>query len=416
MEKYVYSFLEGGKEMKSVLGGKGANLAEMTKIGLPVPSGFTISTGACSRYFLDDQTISKEILDQINDGVTKLETLVGKQFDGTPPLLVSVRSGAPVSMPGMMDTILNLGLNDENVEVLGDIVSSRRFALDCYRRFIQMYANVVLELPMYHFEQILERSKSQANIENDKDLTEEQLAAIINQFKEQVLSLSGNPFEQSPKKQLYSAVEAVFRSWNNERAKIYRKINHIPDEIGTAVNVQMMVFGNMGDTSGTGVVFTRNPSTGVNEFYGEFLMNAQGEDVVAGIRTPLPIDQLKNIDSGVYEELLSTSRTLENHYKDMQDIEFTIENGKFYLLQTRNGKRSASAAVKLAIDFVAGKIISKEEAIAGMDLDQVDRLLHPEFDPDKISLIQVHPCYRFFFADDFSRNKIDGQLDSGRCR
>ena len=384
MEKYVYSFLEGGKEMKSVLGGKGANLAEMTKIGLPVPSGFTISTGVCSRYFQDGQTVASEILDQINEGVSKLEKLAGKQFDGTPPLLVSVRSGAPVSMPGMMDTILNLGLNDENVEVLGEKVASRRFALDCYRRFIQMYANVVLELPMYQFEQILEQCKANASISNDKDLSEYHLSGIIDQFKAKVLELSGSPFEQSPRKQLYSAIEAVFRSWNNERAKIYRQINHIPDEIGTAVNVQMMVFGNMGDTSGTGVVFTRNPSTGVNEFYGEFLMNAQGEDVVAGIRTPLPILQLEDVDSGVYDELLKTSRTLEQHYKDMQDIEFTIENGKFFLLQTRNGKRSASAAVKLAVDFVTEQIVSKQEAIAGMDLSQVDRLLHPEFDPDKI--------------------------------
>ncbi len=384
MEKYVYSFLEGGKEMKTILGGKGANLAEMTKIGLPVPSGFTISTNACSRYFLDGHSVSPEVLDQVNSGVSKLEDLAGKKFDGTPPLLVSVRSGAPVSMPGMMDTILNLGLNDENVEVLGEKVASRRFALDCYRRFIQMYSNVVLELPMYQFDQIFEQTKVKANIANDKDLTADHLADIINQFKALVIELSGSPFEQSPRKQLYSAIEAVFRSWNNERAKIYRKINHIPDEIGTAVNVQMMVFGNMGDSSGTGVVFTRNPSTGVNEFYGEFLINAQGEDVVAGIRTPLPIQQLEEVDTGVYEELLQTSRILEKHYKDMQDIEFTIENGKFYLLQTRNGKRSASAAVKLAIDFVAEEIISKQEAVAGMDLSQVDRLLHPEFDPEKI--------------------------------
>ncbi|GAB3650188.1 pyruvate, phosphate dikinase [Echinicola sediminis] len=385
MNKYVYAFSEGDKTMKALLGGKGANLAEMTKLGLTVPSGFTITTEACNQYFLDQNTISPEIKTQIDEAVGNLEGLVEKNFGGTPGLLVSVRSGAVFSMPGMMDTILNLGLNDENVRDLGKQTNSMRFALDCYRRFIQMYSNVVLEVPIYHFESILEEHKEKDGIRNDQDLGESHLEAIIQEYKAVVLRETGKEFEQSPKKQLFAAIEAVFRSWNNERAKIYRQLNNIPDEVGTAVNVQMMVFGNMGDTSGTGVVFTRNPSTGENRLFGEYLMNAQGEDVVAGIRTPSPIQNLKGALPEVYEELENAGKLLEMHYSDMQDIEFTIEKGKFYLLQTRNGKRSASAAVKIAVDFVQSGKLEKAEAIKNFEAKQIDQLLHPGFDPEKLA-------------------------------
>lgn len=384
MTKYAYSFSEGNKEMKSLLGGKGANLAEMTGIGLPVPSGFTITTEACNQYFYDDNTINSEIKLQVEQAVIELENQIDKQFDGSSCLLVSVRSGSVFSMPGMMDTILNLGLNDENVDRLAETTSSRRFALDCYRRFIQMYSNVVLEVPMYQFESILEDIKDQGDISTDQELTEDHLEELIKAYKKVVLQETGEEFEQSPKQQLYASIEAVFRSWNNERAKVYRQINNIPNEVGTAVNVQEMVFGNLGDTSGTGVVFTRNPSTGEDKLFGEFLMNAQGEDVVAGIRTPNPIEHLEKINKEVYDELLNSSKILEKHYSDMQDIEFTIENGKFYLLQTRNGKRSASAAVKIAVDFVGAGIIDKKEAVASFDLKQIEQLLHPEFDKAKL--------------------------------
>jgi pyruvate, orthophosphate dikinase len=384
MVKYVYAFSEGNKRMKNLLGGKGANLAEMTQIGLPVPSGFTITTEACNQYFYDGDKINSEIKEQVENAVVQLEKLVDKRFGGSPCLLVSVRSGSVFSMPGMMDTILNLGLNDENVKLLGETTKSHRFALDCYRRFIQMYSNVVLEVPMYHFESLLEDAKEEYHLQSDQELTADHLLDIIREYKQVIQRETGKEFEQSPKQQLYSAIEAVFKSWNNERAKIYRQLNNIPSEVGTAVNVQLMVFGNLGDTSGTGVVFTRDPSTGENKLFGEFLMNAQGEDVVAGIRTPNKIQYLNEINQSVYQELLESSKLLENHYSDMQDIEFTIENGKFYLLQTRNGKRSAAAAVKITVDFVSAGIVDKAKAVENLDLNQIDQLLHPEFDQEKL--------------------------------
>ncbi len=388
MGQFVYSFSEGNKNMKSLLGGKGANLAEMTQLGLPVPSGFTITTAACNRYFEDQNTIDSSIIEEVESAVTALEKRVGKSFDGAPCLLVSVRSGSVFSMPGMMDTILNLGLNDKNLNNIGASTGSMRFALDCYRRFIQMYSNVVLEVPMYHFESILEDCKETHDLKSDQDLSEDHLRQLIADYKKVVLEQTGSPFEQSPKKQLYAAIEAVFRSWNNERAKIYRQLNSIPDDVGTAVNVQMMVFGNMGESSGTGVVFTRDPSSGENKLYGEFLMNAQGEDVVAGIRTPRPIGELQAVDPTVHKELLTAAQTLEAHYADMQDIEFTIERGKFFLLQTRNGKRSASAAIKIAVDFVEAGILDKAQAIDQLDVNQIDQLLHPKFDQDKLKSIK----------------------------
>ncbi len=388
MGQFVYSFSEGNKNMKSLLGGKGANLAEMTQLGLPVPSGFTITTAACNRYFEDQNTIDNSIIEEVELAVTALEKRVGKSFDGAPCLLVSVRSGSVFSMPGMMDTILNLGLNDKNLNTIGASTGSMRFALDCYRRFIQMYSNVVLEVPMYHFESILEDCKEAHELKSDQDLSEDHLRQLITHYKNVVLEQTGSPFEQSPKKQLYAAIEAVFRSWNNERAKIYRQLNGIPDDVGTAVNVQMMVFGNMGESSGTGVVFTRDPSSGENKLYGEFLMNAQGEDVVAGIRTPRSIAELQTVDPAVHSELLTAAQTLEAHYANMQDIEFTIERGKFFLLQTRNGKRSASAAIKIAVDFVEAGILDKAQAIDQLDVNQIDQLLHPKFDQDKLKSIK----------------------------
>ncbi len=384
MTKYVYAFSEGNKQMKNLLGGKGANLAEMTQIGLPVPSGFTITTEACNQYFYDQNTINTDVRQQVELAIDQLESRVGKQFGGQSCLLVSVRSGSVHSMPGMMDTILNLGLNDQNVLLLAESTNSKRFAWDCYRRFIQMYSNVVLGVPMYHFETILEDIKEEYNLHSDQELTADQLARIVSDYKAVVMRETGVPFEQSPRQQLYAAIEAVFRSWNNERAKIYRQLNNIPGEVGTAVNVQMMVFGNMGDTSGTGVVFTRNPSTGERTLYGEFLMNAQGEDVVAGIRTPNKIQELNELNPQVYDELVKAAQLLESHYADMQDIEFTIENGKFYLLQTRAGKRSASAAVKIAVDFVEEGKMEKQEAIKQLDLGQIEQLLHPEFDTARL--------------------------------
>ncbi|MEM9857274.1 MAG: pyruvate, phosphate dikinase [Bacteroidota bacterium] len=386
MSKFVYALNEGNQAMKNLLGGKGANLAEMTQLGLPVPSGFTITTEACNQYFKGGNKISASIVSEIENAVANLEEKTGKSFDHSPCLLVSVRSGSVISMPGMMDTILNLGLNDDNVRIVGERTRSMRFALDCYRRFIQMYSNVVLEVPLYHFESVLEDYKNKYDLQSDQDLLEAHLEELIFDYKKVVHEHTGNPFEQSPKKQLYAAIEAVFKSWNNERANVYRKLNHIPDSMGTAVNVQMMVFGNMGNTSGTGVVFTRDPSTGQNTLYGEFLMNAQGEDVVAGVRTPRPIDELKEIDLAVFKELAESAKILEEHYKNMQDIEFTIEKGKFFLLQTRNGKRSAAGAIKIAVDFVSSGIIDKAEAIHQLDLNQIDQLLHPVFDQDQLSM------------------------------
>ncbi len=382
MKQYVFDFSQGSKQMKDLLGGKGANLAEMSNIGLPVPAGFTISTEACNQYFLDQKTISAEVKSQVDAALEELQKQVGKNFGGSPCLLVSVRSGSVISMPGMMDTILNLGLNDQNLEGFAASTGSMRFALDCYRRFIQMYGSVVLQIPMFNFDEIIESVKHENNVVTDQDLSEEHLRSIISQYKAVVVQQTGSEFEQDPVKQLYAAIEAVFSSWNNDRAITYRRINAIPDEIGTAVNVQMMVFGNTGDDSGTGVVFTRNPSTGEKNIFGEFLMNAQGEDVVAGIRTPKDISELETVNKEVYNELLRSADLLERHYNDMQDIEFTIEQGKFYLLQTRNGKRSAAATVKVAVDFVNEGLLEKEEAIERLDLSLIDQLLHAEFDKE----------------------------------
>lgn len=384
MTKYIFHFSEGNKEMKSLLGGKGFNLAEMTNLGLPIPPGFTISTEACRQFFIDGNKISPNIIEQIDIALDKLEKCVGKSFSSTPNLLVSVRSGSVISMPGMMDTVLNLGLNDQNVITFGESTGSPRFALDCYRRFIQMYGNVVLGIPFNYFEEVLDQLKKNHKIYEDKDITKDQLEVLIESYKNIVQEQKGISFEQSPRKQLYAAVEAVFNSWNNERAKIYRKANHISDDIGTAVNVQMMVFGNMGETSGTGVVFTRNPSTGENVLFGEYLMNAQGEDVVAGIRIPKTIQNFKNWNKRIYSELLRVSRILEHHYSDMQDIEFTIEQGKLFILQTRNGKRSASAAIKIAVDFVKQGMLDKNGALMQLDLNQIDQLLHSEFDMNQL--------------------------------
>jgi len=389
MIQYVYKFSEGNKEMKKLLGGKGANLAEMTKIGLPVPQGFTITTEACNKYFNDNNTLDESILEQVELSVFELESATGKYFDGSPCLLVSVRSGSVSSMPGMMDTILNLGLNDKNVNVIGETTRSMRFALDCYRRFIQMYSNVVLEIPMHFFETILEDSKEIGSLNSDQEMLESHLIDIIAKYKQVVMKKTGKPFPQSPRKQLYAAIEAVFRSWNNDRAKIYRKLNNISDDMGTAVNVQMMVFGNMGDSSGTGVAFTRNPSSGQKMLFGEFLMNAQGEDVVAGIRTPKEIALLEKTNNSVFTELVNAANVLEFHYKDMQDIEFTIEAGKFFLLQTRNGKRSALAAIKIAVDFVEEGLLKKAEALEHLDANQIDQLLHPVFNQEKLNLAKV---------------------------
>jgi len=382
MKQYVFDFSQGSKQMKDLLGGKGANLAEMSNIGLPVPAGFTISTEACNQYFLDQKIISAEVKSQVDAALEELQKQVGKNFGGSPCLLVSVRSGSVISMPGMMDTILNLGLNDQNLEGFAASTGSMRFALDCYRRFIQMYGSVVLQIPMFNFDEIIESVKHENNVVTDQDLSEEHLRSIISQYKAVVVQQTGSEFEQDPVKQLYAAIEAVFSSWNNDRAITYRRINAIPDEIGTAVNVQMMVFGNTGDDSGTGVVFTRNPSTGEKNIFGEFLMNAQGEDVVAGIRTPKDISELETVNKEVYNELLRSADLLERHYNDMQDIEFTIEQGKFYLLQTRNGKRSAAATVKVAVDFVNEGLLEKEEAIERLDLSLIDQLLHAEFDKE----------------------------------
>ena len=385
MAKYVYAFDEGDKSMKDLLGGKGANLAEMTKIGLLVPSGFTVTTEACVDYYNSNKTISEEIVNQIYTNVEMLEKKSGKSF-GNPnnPLLVSVRSGARVSMPGMMDTVLNLGINDEVVEGLAKKTNNVRFAYDSYRRFIQMFADVVKGYPKESFEKYFDRIKEEKNISDDLDLTGEDMKEITQRFKSNYFELSGEQFPQNPKTQLIEAVQAVFRSWMNDRAITYRKLNNIPEEWGTAVNVQEMVYGNSGENSGTGVAFTRNPATGENKLYGEYLINAQGEDVVAGIRTPKPIETLKEIMPDIYEQFSNIAKKLEEHYKDMQDMEFTIEDGKLYMLQTRNGKRTARAAIKIAVDLVQEKKITKEEALLRIDPNQLDQLLHPTFDNDKL--------------------------------
>ena len=386
MKKYVYSFNEGDKGMKDLLGGKGANLAEMTKIGLPVPFGFTITTEACNRYYDENRTIADDVVEAVYEKIEELENVTGKKFGSDEnPLLVSVRSGAVISMPGMMDTILNLGLNDRSVEGLAALTGNRRFAMDSYRRFIQMFGDVVLGIPKAEFDRVFEGRKEEKGVKFDVDLTAEDLEAVIAGYKEIVMSHTGKDFPQDPKEQLLEAVKAVFRSWNNDRAILYRKLNGIPGDLGTAVNVQSMVFGNMGDTSGTGVAFTRNPSTGENKIFGEFLVNAQGEDVVAGVRTPLDIDKMAEAFPDCYKGFVKIAELLEKHYKDVQDMEFTVERNKLYMLQTRNGKRTAQAAVKIAVDMVEEGLIDKKTAITRLSPEQIDQLLHPAFDAAELA-------------------------------
>ena len=389
-EKYVYNFHEGNGSMRELLGGKGANLAEMMNLGMPVPYGFTVTTEACNQYYADDEKISVGIIAEIMNHLRDLEEESGKEF-GSPenPLLVSVRSGARASMPGMMDTILNLGLNDEVVEGLAALTNNPRFAYDSYRRFIQMFADVVMGLSKAKFETVIDEIKEAKHVKLDTELDTDDLKLMVKKFKEFYCEQLHDDFPTDPKEQLILAVEAVFKSWENPRAQYYRKMNDIPSSWGTAVNVQMMVFGNMGETSGTGVAFTRNPATGENKLYGEFLMNAQGEDVVAGIRTPQTIDHLKDIMPKAYEQFVDITKKLENHYKDMQDMEFTIENEKLFMLQTRNGKRTASAALKIACDMVAEGLLTKEEAILNVDPSQLDALLHPTFDGAALKDAQV---------------------------
>ncbi len=380
-KKYVYLFSEGNATMRNLLGGKGANLAEMTGLGLPVPQGFTISTEACTQYYEDGQQINDEIQAQIMEYIEKMEGITGKKFgDKENPLLVSVRSGARASMPGMMDTILNLGLNEEVVEVIAKKSNNPRWAWDCYRRFIQMYSDVVMEVGKKYFEQLIDQMKEKKGVEQDVDLTADDLKELANQFKAEYKNKIGADFPTDPKEQLMGAIKAVFRSWDNPRANVYRRDNDIPYSWGTAVNVQMMAFGNMGDTSGTGVAFTRNPATGEKKLFGEFLMNAQGEDVVAGVRTPQHIDELKKVMPEVYEQFVGICDTLEKHYRDMQDMEFTIEDRKLYMLQTRNGKRTAAAALKIACDLVDEGMITDKEAVCMIDPRNLDALLHPQFD------------------------------------
>lgn len=381
--RYVYQFREGSASMKELLGGKGANLAEMTRIGLPVPPGFTITTEACNYYFDRGRELPEELKAEIFENLKQLEEITGKKFgDKENPLLVSVRSGAVISMPGMMDTILNLGLNDTTLHGIVKGTGNARFAWDCYRRFIQMFGNIVMKIDHYRFENIVEGIKEKRGVKYDTELTTEDLKEIVELYKDLFKQETKQEFPHDPREQLLMAIKAVFDSWNNQRARVYRKLHNIPDDLGTAVNVQAMVFGNMGDDSGTGVGFTRNPSTGEKEVYGEFLINAQGEDVVAGIRTPLPIKELENKMPEVYEQFIEVCNLLERHYKDMQDIEFTIEKGKLYLLQTRTGKRTAAAAVKIAVDMVEEGLITKEEAVLRVEPKQVEQLLHRQIDPD----------------------------------
>ena len=380
-KKYVYMFSEGDASMKDTLGGKGANLAEMTSLGLPVPQGFTVSTDACTRYYQDGKKIADDILEQIEDAMEKAEKIAGKKLgDLDNPFLVSVRSGARVSMPGMMDTVLNLGLNDVSVQGLAKLTENDRFAYDSYRRFIQMFSDVVMGLPKPEFEKIIDQMKEEYGVEQDTELTAENMKEMVEKFKALYKSKLNEDFPQDPKDQLLKAIEAVFNSWENPRAIVYRRMNNISSSWGTAVNVQAMVFGNMGDDSGTGVAFTRNPSTGEKLIYGEYLMNAQGEDVVAGIRTPQPITALQNENSAIYDQFMDIANKLEGHYRDMQDMEFTIEKGKLYMLQTRNGKRTAASALKIAVDLVEEGMLTKEEAILKVGPSQLDSLLHPQFD------------------------------------
>ena len=381
MAKWVYLFSEGDASMRELLGGKGANLAEMTKLGLPVPQGFTISTEACTQYYEDGRQINDEIQTQINEAIVKMEEITGKKFgDLENPLLVSVRSGARASMPGMMDTILNLGLNEEVVEVVAKKTGNERWARDCYRRFIQMYSDVVMEVGKKYFEELIDKMKEERGVTQDVDLTADDLKELANQFKAEYKAKIGQDFPDDPKEQLMGAVKAVFRSWDNPRANVYRRDNDIPYSWGTAVNVQEMAFGNWSDESGTGVAFTRDPATGEKKLMGEFLINAQGEDVVAGVRTPQPIAALAEVMPEVYEQFTQVCSTLENHYRDMQDMEFTIQDRKLFMLQTRNGKRTAQAALKIACDLVDEGMRTEEEAVAMIDPRNLDTLLHPQFD------------------------------------
>lgn len=387
-QKYVYLFSEGNAKMKELLGGKGANLAEMTSLGLPIPQGFTVTTEACTQYYTDGEKISDEIQEQINSALVKLEEITGKKLgDETNPLLVSVRSGARVSMPGMMDTVLNLGLNDKVLPTIA--AKNERFAYDSYRRFIQMFSDVVMEIPKPLFENAIDEMKEKRGVKLDTELTAADLKELVETFKGIYKAQKGVEFPQDSKVQLNEAIKAVFRSWNNPRAITYRRLNDIPGDWGTAVNVQQMVFGNMGDDCGTGVAFTRNPATGENKLFGEYLMNAQGEDVVAGIRTPQPIDTLKDTNAQAYEDFVTYSNKLEKYFKDMQDLEFTIESGKLYILQTRNGKRTANAALKIAVDLVSEGMIDEKEAVLRVEPKQLDQLLHPNFNADALKAAKV---------------------------
>ena len=417
-KKYVYLFNEGNATMRNLLGGKGANLAEMTNLGIPVPKGFTVTTEACNKYYDDGRVISQEVLDQIKISMKELEKEAGKDFGSiTDPLLVSVRSGARASMPGMMDTILNLGLNDEAVEGVAKLTNNTRFAYDSYRRFIQMFSDVVMGIDKRLFEDKLDEVKEAKGCKYDTDLTADDLKDIVSQFKEIYKKEKGEEFPQNPETQLIEAVTAVFRSWDNPRAIVYRRLNDIPSEWGTAVNVQQMVFGNKGETSGTGVIFSRNPATGEKKIYGEYLMNAQGEDVVAGIRTPQPISQLEEQNPEIYKELVGIINKLESHYRDMQDMEITIEEGKLFFLQTRNGKRTAQAALKIAVDLVDEGALTKEEAILKVEPKQLDSLLHPAFLGEDLKHAQViakglpaspgAACGKICFTADEAKERAD---------
>ena len=389
-KKYVYLFSEGNKDMRNLLGGKGANLAEMTAIGLPVPQGFTITTEACTQYYEDGRQINDEIMAQIMEYIVKMEEVTGKKFgDLENPLLVSVRSGARASMPGMMDTILNLGLNEDVVEYMAKASGNPRWAYDCYRRFIQMYSDVVMEVGKKYFEELIDKMKEEKGVKLDVELTADDLKELANQFKAEYKSKLGQDFPTDPKEQLIGAVKAVFRSWDNPRANIYRRDNDIPYSWGTAVNVQAMAFGNMGDDCGTGVAFTRDPATGEKKLMGEFLTNAQGEDVVAGVRTPMPIAEMANKFPAAFEQFTEVCKTLENHYRDMQDMEFTVEHGKLYMLQTRNGKRTAAAALQIACDLVDEGMIDEKQAVLMIDPRNLDTLLHPQFDAKAIKTAQA---------------------------
>lgn len=387
MHKYVYLFSEGNADMRNLLGGKGANLAEMTNIGLPVPQGFTITTEACTKYYEDGREINEDIQNQINEYIEKMESITGKKFgDKENPLLVSVRSGARASMPGMMDTILNLGLNEEVVEVLATKSNNPRWAWDCYRRFIQMYSDVVMEVGKKYFEELIDEAKTKKGVKQDVELTAEDLKELAQKFKEEYKAKIGTDFPNDPKEQLMGAIKAVFRSWDNPRANVYRRDNDIPYSWGTAVNVQSMAFGNMGDDCGTGVAFTRDPATGEKGLFGEFLTNAQGEDVVAGVRTPMKIEEMEDKFPEAFKQFKEVCKTLEDHYRDMQDMEFTVEHGKLYMLQTRNGKRTAKAALKIACDLVDEGMRSEEEAVLMIDPRNLDTLLHPQFDTNALKV------------------------------